>query len=47
MLSSFCSSNEFVINCKPIGRLFSSFEKGMDIPGMPAKFTGTVKISLK
>ena len=47
IFNNFCSSKEFVINWRPIGKLFSSLAKGIDIAGMPARLIGTVNISFK
>ena len=47
MFKMFCSSKAFPIICSPKGYPFTSWPAGIEIPGKPAKFTGTVKISFK
>ena len=43
MFKIFCSSKALPIICNPL----ASWPAGIEIPGKPAKFTGTVKISFK
>ena len=43
----FCSSKVLPIICKPNGYPFESCPAGIEIPGKPARLTGTVNISLR
>ena len=47
MFKIFCSSKVLPIICNPNGYPLASWPAGIEIPGKPAKFTGTVKISFK